>query len=109
MSNFTYESSTAWGYIVKVPEGTRIKAPDSYRKILGVAFKVTKGYEVTVLTAENRFVTISLNLYAQLPDDDRYGLDACKHVIGVVVDTEEQAIELTYQLDKMRTWSLLIR
>jgi len=107
MSNFTYESSTAWGYVVKVPAGTRIQANDSYRRLLGAAFKVTKEHEVTVLTAENLFVTISLTLYAQLPDDDRYIPNAWKHVMGVVVDTEEKAIELTYELDKMRTWALL--
>ena len=65
--------------------------------------------EVTVLTAENRLVTVSLNLYAQLSDDDRYIPHNWKHVVGVLVNTEEQAQMLVDDLDKARMWALLKR
>lgn len=108
MSNFTYESSTT-GYVVKFPVNTRVKFNNSYRKLLGLAFNVTKGYEATVLTVENRLITISLNMYAQLPEDDRYIPHAWKHIVGVLVDTEEQAQQLVDELDKARMWNLLKR
>jgi len=108
MSNFTYESSTT-GYVVKVPAGTRIKFNNSYKKLLGLAFNVTKGSEVTVITTEHRFVTISLNLYTQLPDDDLYIPHTWKHVAGIFVDTKEHAQQLVDELDKERMWALLKR
>lgn len=108
MSNFTYESSTT-GYVVKVPAGTRLKFSNSYKKLLGLAFNVTKGSEVTVITTEHRFVTISLNLYTQLPDNDLYIPHNWKHVVGVLVNTEEQAQMLVDDLDKARMWALLKR
>lgn len=118
MSNFTYESSTLSddnclafrkGYVVKVPAGTRIKFNNSYKKLLGLAFNVTKGNEVTVITTEHRFVTISLNLYTQLPDDDLYIPHTWKHVAGIFVDTKEHAQQLVDELDKERMWALLKR
>lgn len=108
MKDFTYENSTK-GYVVKFPANTRVKFNNSYRKLLGLAFNITKENEVTVLTAENRLVTVSLNLYAQLPDDDRYIPHNWKHVVGVLVNTEEQAQMLVDDLDKARMWALLKR
>jgi hypothetical protein len=109
MSNyFTYQSTTN-GYIVRWPVNTRIKFNNSYRKLLGLAFNVTKGHQATVLTADNRLVTISLSLYAQLPDDDLYIPHTWKHVAGIYVDTEEQAQQLVDELDKERMWALLRR
>lgn len=108
MSNFTYESSTT-GYVVKVPAGTRLKFNNSYKKLLGLAFNVTKGSEVTVITTEHRFVTISLNLYTQLPDDDLYIPHTWKHIAGILVDTKEHVQQLEDELDKARMWELLKR
>ena len=109
MSNyFTYENDTK-GYVVKVPAGTRIKFNNSYRKLLGLAFNVTKGYEVTIITTEHRFVTISLNLYTQLPDDDLYIPHTWKHIAGILVDTKEHVQQLEDELDKARMWELLKR
>lgn len=108
MKDFTYENSTK-GYVVKFPANTRVKVNCTYRKLLGLAFNITKENEVTVLTAENRLVTVSLNLYAQLSDDDRYIPHNWKHVVGVLVNTEEQAQMLVDDLDKARMWALLKR
>lgn len=106
--DFTYQSTTN-GYMVRFPESTRVKFNNSYKKVLGLAFNVTKGHEATVLTTDNRFVTVSLNLYAQLPEDDRYIPYHWKHIVGVLVYTEEQAKELVDELDKARMWALLKR
>jgi len=109
MSDFTYEKSSLKGYVVRVPAGTSVKYNYTYRKLLGLVFKVTKDHEAIVITRNDYVQTISLNLYAQLPDDDKYIPHAWKHVVGVLVDNEEQAKELVDELDKARMWALLKR
>jgi hypothetical protein len=106
--DFTYENSTN-GYVVRFPVNTRVKFNNSYKKVLGLAFNVTKGHEATVLTTDNRWVIISLEVYAQLPDDDKYIPYAWKHLVGVRVDTEAQAKDLINELDMAVTWNLLTR
>jgi len=108
MSYFTYEKVNDV-YVVHVPAGTSVKFNYTYKKLLDTTFKVTKQPEACLITRNNVKTVISLSLYAQLPDDDRYIPHEWKHVIGVIVDTKEQAIELAYELDKIRTWALLIR
>ena len=97
------------GYIVHVPEGTSVKYNYTYKKLLDTTFRVTKKHEAWLITKNNVKTVISLSLYAKLPDDNRYIPHEWKHVIGVLVDTEEQAEELTYELDKLRTWALLTK
>jgi hypothetical protein len=108
MSYFTYEKFRD-SYVVHVPIGTGAKYNLTYKKLLDTTFKVTKQPEACLITRNNVKTVISLSLYARLPDDDRYIPHEWKHVIGVIVDTKEQAIELAYELDKIRTWALLIR
>jgi len=105
---FTYEKVKDV-YVVSVPEGSVIKYNYSYKKLLDTTFKVTKHHEACLLTKNNYKTVVSLSLYAQLPNDDRYIPHEWKHVIGVIVDNEEHAAELAYELDKMRTWALLLR
>jgi hypothetical protein len=104
--NFTYEKVKDV-YVVHVPADTSVKYNCSYKKLLDATFKVTKQMEACVLTRDQCQTIVSLSLYAQLPDDDRYIPYEWKHVIGVIVGTEKQAIELVYELDKIRTWALL--
>jgi hypothetical protein len=105
MSYFIYEKVKDV-YVVHVPEGTSVKYNYTYKKLLDTVFKITKHHEAYLITKNNVKTVISLSLYAQLPDDG-YIPHEWKHVIGVIVDTKEQAIELTNELDKIRTWALL--
>jgi hypothetical protein len=108
VSYFTYEKVKDV-YVVHVPADTSVKYNCSYKKLLGATFKVTKQIEACLLTRDQCQTIISLSLYTLLPEDNRYIPYEWKHVIGVIVGTEEQAIELAYELDKMRTWALLTR
>lgn len=105
---FTYKNFQD-GYLVTFPEGTAVKYNYTYKKLLNATFKVTKQPAACFLTKNNCQTIVSLSLYAQLPDDDRYIPYEWKHVIGVLVSTEQHAIELANELDKMRTWTLLMR
>jgi hypothetical protein len=109
MSNyFTYEKFQD-SYVVHFPASTSVKYNYTYKKLVDAVFRVTNQHEACLLTKNNCQTIVSISLYAQLPDDDRYIPHDWRHVIGVIVGTKEQAIELTYELDKMRTWALLQR
>lgn len=108
MNYFTYEKVKDY-YVVHVPKGTSVKYNYTYKKLLDTTFKVTKKHEACLITRNNVKTVASLSLYAKLPDDDRYIPHEWKHVIGVIVDTEDHAIKLVDELDKIRVWALLIR
>lgn len=105
---FTYKKHQD-GYLVLLPSNTAIKYNYTCKKLLDITFKVTNQPEACILSKDNCFTTISLSLYAQLPDNENFIPFSWRSVIGVLVGTEKHAITLVDELEKARTWALLQR
>jgi hypothetical protein len=108
MEYFTYKKEKG-SYLVTWPEGTAVKYNYTYKTLLNAVFKITKNFEACLLTKNNCQTIVSLNLYEQLPNDDRYIPHQWRSVIGIMVGTEEQAMSLVEELDKLRVWAILKR